>query len=343
MPAVSSILVLLAYVSQFAVVFAQTAPDAAAAANAAAVANKLRGKGGKGGKGGNNGGGNKNSGISAFCQQFGARVPPANGAQIARGQACSSTFQGLIPGNKHMVSTLISSPADGSTVNRQAAMTITLAVTNLDTGVAANLNTQFLTLPQTISRQTGNIQGFVSVMVQALPSLTDPPAARAIDFFHSFTNKAANGKLSIVVPPGTLKSTGNYRVCSMASSASGQPVVMPVAQRGAQDDCVRFTVVNGNGPTPKAGGTPSGTPGAGTTPVAGQVGKGGKGGKRGKGGKGGNGTGVVSTPGAVQTPAAGQKGNGNKGGKKGKGGKGGKKVAAGVAPGPVVAATAVPA
>jgi hypothetical protein len=43
---------------------------------------------------------------------------------------------------------------------------------------------------------------------------------------------------------------GNYRVCSMTSSSNHQPVLMPVAQRGAQDDCQKFTVggaAGGNG------------------------------------------------------------------------------------------------
>lgn len=39
---------------------------------------------------------------------------------------------------------------------------------------------------------------------------------------------------------------GNYRVCTMTSSSNHQPVLMPVAQRGAQDDCQKF-VVGGTG------------------------------------------------------------------------------------------------
>jgi len=35
---------------------------------------------------------------------------------------------------------------------------------------------------------------------------------------------------------------GSYRLCTMTSSSNHQPVLMPVAQRGAQDDCIRFTV-----------------------------------------------------------------------------------------------------
>jgi transcription initiation factor TFIID subunit 15 len=33
----------------------------------------------------------------------------------------------------------------------------------------------------------------------------------------------------------------------MTSSSNHQPVLMPVAQRGAQDDCQKFSVGQGNG------------------------------------------------------------------------------------------------
>lgn len=49
---------------------------------------------------------------------------------------------------------------------------------------------------------------------------------------------------------------GNYRVCTMSSASNHQPVLMPVAQRGAQDDCTKFTIGgagNGNGAANNAG------------------------------------------------------------------------------------------
>jgi hypothetical protein len=61
-----------------------------------------------------------------------------------------------------------------------------------------------------------------------------------------------NGLLSATVTGGL--PAGNYRVCSMTSSSNHQPMLMPVAQRGAQDEFQKFTVGaaasgNGNGNT----------------------------------------------------------------------------------------------
>jgi len=49
-----------------------------------------------------------------------------------------------------------------------------------------------------------------------------------------------NGQLSVTVTGGL--PAGLYRVCTMASAANHQSVLMPVAQRGAQDDCTKFSV-----------------------------------------------------------------------------------------------------
>jgi transcription initiation factor TFIID subunit 15 len=35
---------------------------------------------------------------------------------------------------------------------------------------------------------------------------------------------------------------GFYRVCTIVAAANHQPVLMPVAQRGSQDDCTKFIV-----------------------------------------------------------------------------------------------------
>ncbi|KAK3301690.1 uncharacterized protein B0T15DRAFT_544364 [Chaetomium strumarium] len=40
---------------------------------------------------------------------------------------------------------------------------------------------------------------------------------------------------------------GAYRVCTMVAARNHQPVAMPVAQRGAQDDCMKFEVGVWNG------------------------------------------------------------------------------------------------
>ncbi len=69
---------------------------------------------------------------------------------------------------------------------------------------------------------------------------------RPSSLFFKGINDAGNGKglLQATVAGGL--PAGNYRVCTLTSSSNHQPVIMPVAQRGSQDDCQKF-VVSGNG------------------------------------------------------------------------------------------------
>jgi hypothetical protein len=67
-------------------------------------------------------------------------------------------------------------------------------------------------------------------------------------FFKGLNDPAVDGTLSVVIPAGTLP-VGLLRICSISGSESHQPVVMPVAQRGSQDDCIRVEVVNNGSAT----------------------------------------------------------------------------------------------
>ncbi|CAG8833909.1 36870_t:CDS:1, partial [Racocetra persica] len=58
--------------------------------------------------------------------------------------------------------------------------------------------------------------------------------------FKALNDKTKNNELSVKVD-GLPR--GFYRLCTMSSTHSHQPVIMPVAQRGSQDDCIRFKVV----------------------------------------------------------------------------------------------------
>lgn len=76
-------------------------------------------------------------------------------------------------------------------------------------------------------------------------------------------NDAGNGRglLSVAVTAGL--PAGFYRVCTMNSASNHQPVLMPIAQRGAQDDCTKFTVGKGNAANNAANGGANGGAGKG--------------------------------------------------------------------------------
>jgi transcription initiation factor TFIID subunit 15 len=83
-------------------------------------------------------------------------------------------------------------------------------------------------------------------MLMVLQSLGDsfnpsqPLDAEQFAFFKGVDNAAKGGQLSVDVTGGL--PGGFYRVCTLASASNHQSVLMPVAQRGAQDDCSKFSV-----------------------------------------------------------------------------------------------------
>jgi hypothetical protein len=178
----------------------------------------------------------------AFCTQSGASQ--ATGQQQRNGQLCSSTQQGLIPDVNNMVSTLITDPAPSATVNGAQGFTVTFTTINLMAGVSVNLQNQYLLSPQTLAGN-GKIEGFQQVTIQPLANQARAPQASVTSFYSAVTTASdGNGRttFTVNVPAGGVGTRGLHRICTMAAAAGGQPVVMPVAQRGAQDDCIRVTI-----------------------------------------------------------------------------------------------------
>ncbi|KAJ3156906.1 hypothetical protein HDU86_003441 [Geranomyces michiganensis] len=195
---------------------------------------------------------NKASGVSPdakqFCNLF-RGLPTLSGAQVRTG-GCSLTAQGAIPVTTKMPSTLILEPRAGSTVKLGTDFTIRVNVANLETGHFSDPQTAYYTSPQTLNDQ-GVVQGHTHVTIQRLSGVNNggaSPAApdpRKFDFFKGVNNAAdGSGNLEVQVPGAAFANSGPgvYRLCTMSSAFTHQPLVMPVAQRGAQDDCVRFTV-----------------------------------------------------------------------------------------------------
>ncbi|RKO84874.1 hypothetical protein BDK51DRAFT_24012, partial [Blyttiomyces helicus] len=169
----------------------------------------------------------------------------SNGSQILTG-ACASTPLGAIPTVDNMISSLITHPASGSTIDASTNVNVVIDVFNLETGFFNDPNTQYYLVPQTLNA-AGIIQGHSHVTVQQLISKTTAPDPRTFAFFKGLDNSAADGHtLSVIVPNGTFKFDGLYRMCSMAGTDSHQPPIMPVAKCGSQDDCIRANVINSN-------------------------------------------------------------------------------------------------
>jgi len=159
-----------------------------------------------------------------------------------------------------MVSSIIVSPKPAEDLAANQDFTISVQTSGLSAGFFTNAQATYYSAPQDING-AGQIIGHTHVTVQDMGGSLEPTQAldaKTFVFFKGINdNGNGQGLLSATVTGGL--PAGNYRVCSMSSSANHQPVLMPVAQRGAQDDCQKFTVgANGGG----GGGNNGGNAGA---------------------------------------------------------------------------------
>jgi hypothetical protein len=233
---------------------------------------------------------------------------------------------GEIPATARMVSTVIINPKNLDTIPEKTTFDIQVNIANMALGSFTNATSTYYTAPQKLDGQ-GRIIGHTHVTVQdtgASLNPTQPLDGEKFAFFKGINDAGnGNGLLSTTVTGGL--PAGNYRVCSMAGASNHQPVLMAVAQRGAQDDCKYFTVTaagagGGNGGANGGGNNGGNTGGAGGTNNAATGGD-----------KGGTGTGAggaassvaSSSAAAASTSAAAAGGNGGGNGGGGRGGFGG--------------------
>jgi len=179
-------------------------------------------------------------GASNFCKQSEQKgLDIADGTQNPKAN-CVSLEIGELPSIDQMVSALIVNPKNGQQIKRNTPFTVDTKVANLATGFFSDPAVDYYQIQQTLDND-GVIQGHSHITIQKLNG-NNVPDARVFAFFKGLNDKAVNGVLSVTVEKG-LPQRGLYRICTMNSSNSHQCVVMPVAQRGAQDDCIRVLVV----------------------------------------------------------------------------------------------------
>jgi hypothetical protein len=162
----------------------------------------------------------------------------ADGTQLKQ-PSCVSLEIGEIPSVNQMVSALIVNPKNGQVLQRNTPFKVDTKVVNLATGFFSDPAVDYYQIQQTLDGN-GIIQGHSHITIQKLGG-NNVPDPRVFAFFKGLNDAAVNGVLSVEVENG-LPQRGLYRICTMNSSNSHQPVVMPVAQRGAQDDCIRVFV-----------------------------------------------------------------------------------------------------
>ncbi|KAK6981503.1 hypothetical protein R3P38DRAFT_415200 [Favolaschia claudopus] len=172
-----------------------------------------------------------------FCALGLPATPLTNGLQITTG-SCNPIPIGNIPSTDSMPSSKFQSPKNLDVIASGQTFTITLATKNIQLGTFTNAQKTYFANPQKLNAQ-GAIIGHTHIVMESIGSLTtttltDPKTF----FFFKGVNDAqdAQGNVNVDVTGGV--TPGVYRMCTIVSSATHQPAIVPVAQHGSLDDCV---------------------------------------------------------------------------------------------------------
>ncbi|KAL2123766.1 hypothetical protein VTJ04DRAFT_131 [Mycothermus thermophilus] len=164
-----------------------------------------------------------------------------NGQQNRAG-SCNGIPMGRIPSVNNMISSIITYPQPGDIVPPHKTFNVTVQTRHLRAGYLVNPSVSYYTAPQDLD-ENGDIIGHSHISVQEIGSLRtlQPPDPTRFAYFKGIDepvdeNGALHAEVTGGLPPGV------YRVCTMIAARNHQPVIMPVAQRGAQDDCTKFVV-----------------------------------------------------------------------------------------------------
>ena len=177
---------------------------------------------------------------ASFCQSIVPLVQIANGTQ-SQEIVCSDTAQGLIPSVDNMASTLIKTPENNAIVGLNQDILVEIISNNINLGFFSNPTLNYYSDPQTLD-PSGKINGHIHISLEKIEDIGFPDAKNPV-FFRGFDQPSVTGQLSTIIPGNVIVFAGLYRVCTITTSGSHQPVLMPIARRGSVDDCIRITVL----------------------------------------------------------------------------------------------------
>jgi hypothetical protein len=174
-----------------------------------------------------------------FCATL-SNVPITNGEQMISG-SCNPAPMGVYPSSANMPSAKFVFPTSGAVLVAGTTFNVTLAVKNIVTGSFVNPHSNFHSAPQQLDG-SGQIMGHSHVVIDQLSALhqVTPTDPTSFAFFSALNAPAVNGMLTVNVTGGL--PAGFYRISSLNTAANHQPVLVPIAQHGALDDAVHFSV-----------------------------------------------------------------------------------------------------
>ncbi|GAB1320926.1 hypothetical protein MFIFM68171_11136 [Madurella fahalii] len=164
-----------------------------------------------------------------------------NGQQNRNG-SCNGIPMGRIPSANNMISMIITSPQPGDRFKPMTTFFVKIQTRNLRAGFLANPSTNYYSAPQDLD-ENGDVIGHVHVTIQEIGSLKALVAPDPTQFaFFKGVDDAGDGKGALKAEVSGGLPVGVYRVCTMVAARNHQPPIMPIAQRGPQDDCTKFEV-----------------------------------------------------------------------------------------------------
>ncbi|KAL8778187.1 MAG: hypothetical protein Q9213_007523 [Squamulea squamosa] len=156
-----------------------------------------------------------------------------NGAQI-KGGSCNGIPMGDIPATTNMVATILTNPTGGC-IDANKDFDVSFNVANLNVGTFTNPEVTYYQAPQAL--KGGNIVGHVHVGRQHNTFIQCQLLIKS-----QVTCQTLGNNLTPNQPPKGDEFVFFKGVDDQSNKATVAGVIMPVAQRGAQDDCVRFEV-----------------------------------------------------------------------------------------------------
>ncbi|KAJ7037545.1 hypothetical protein C8F04DRAFT_1393733 [Mycena alexandri] len=176
-----------------------------------------------------------------FCVPTLKNLPITNGLQITTG-SCNPTPIGQIPSTANIPSAKFQSPTNGATLKANTPFNITLQAKNIQLGKFTNAAKTYFANPQTLNAQ-GQIIGHTHIVIEAVDSLASTAVTDATKFlFFKGINDAADAQGNVQATVAAGLPAGTYRMGTIMSSATHQPVIVPIAQHGICDDVIYMTI-----------------------------------------------------------------------------------------------------
>ncbi|KAI7936558.1 hypothetical protein MJO29_015861 [Puccinia striiformis f. sp. tritici] len=183
-----------------------------------------------------------------FC--LGATI--TNGAQLDAG-SCNPTPMGSIPSKEHMPSVRIIGPSPDDVIPPNTTFDVDIFAHKIELGYFTSPANTYYLAPQQLNKN-GLIKGHSHITIERVDGNRIFDTANPV-FFKGVAGRAVNGQVKTSIKDGL--PAGLYRISTITSAMNHQPVVLPVARRGAVDDAIYVRVGTGKkgGSASKSSGT----------------------------------------------------------------------------------------